>query len=296
MIDAPFDRARRFIYSEARLLERLLFEVKFEGAEPETIGRLVSAYQNPDGGFGHALEPDVRCPESQPLFVEMGLSAMQDARWRDREISLSICSFLEKISNGGGLVPILLPSALESPHAAHWTSTGKPGINPTAGICGLLHYQGIEHPWLTRATDTCCELLLRNPPDEAHSLLCAARLAEHLPDRQVAGNLIDRIAEALPKARFYISSVSAEEYGLTPLHYAPFPASSLRPLFTQEQIEQHLEGLMSKQQEDGGWPISWSPPGPASQSEWRGRGTLEALLTLVSYEWISITERGALPP
>lgn len=287
MLHDAFDRARRFIYSEARLLERLLFAVMFEGAEPVTVGRLVLAYQNPDGGLGHALEPDVRCPESQPLFAELGLSVMHEARWRDHKLSLSICSFLEGVSDASGLVPILLPSALESPHATHWTSTGEPGINPTAGICGLLHYQGVEHHWLSLATNTCCEFLLRNPPREAHALLCAARLAEHLSDQHMAANLTDRIAMALPEARFFISSASVTRYGLTPLHFAPSPTSPLRQLFTQEQIEEHLASLMAMQQTDGGWPINWDPPGPASRSEWRGRRTLEALSTLVSYGWIT---------
>ena len=289
MFDDLFGRARRFIYSEARLLDRLLFAVKFDGAEPAIVGRLVSAYQNADGGLGHALEPDIRCPESQPLFAEIGLSAMYEARWIDRELSLSICAFLEGVSDENGLVPILMPSALRSPHAAHWTSTGEPGINPTAGICGLLHYQGIDHSWLTRATDTCCELLLRNPPREAHALLSAAHLAAHLPNQQLANNLVDGIAMALPDARFFIPSAPVTKYGLTPLHFAPFPTSPLRRLFTQEQIDGHLASLMALQQEDGGWPINWDPPGSAARCEWRGRGTLEALSVLVSYGWITAT-------
>ena len=286
-MDDRFGRARRFMYSEARLLERRLFAVAFDGAEPVTVGRLVSAYRNPDGGLGHALEPDLRCPESQPLFAEFGLRAMRDARCHDREVALSICSFLERVSDPAGLVPMLLPSALTSPHAAHWTSSGEPGINPTAGICGLLHFQGIEHSWLSRATRTCCELLLQRAPDEAHSLLCAARLAEHLPDRTMASDITDRIATALPDARFFISSAPVAAYGLTPLHFAPSPSSPLRRLFTQEQIDGHLADLKRRQQEDGGWPISWNPPGPASAGEWRGVCTLEAVSVLAAYGWIT---------
>jgi hypothetical protein len=46
MLDDPFGSARSFMYSHARLLERLLFAVKFEGAAPAAVGRLVSAYQH----------------------------------------------------------------------------------------------------------------------------------------------------------------------------------------------------------------------------------------------------------
>jgi hypothetical protein len=288
-MDERFDRARQFIYTHARLLERLLFGVAFEGAAPEAVGRIVSACQNPDGGLGHALEPDVRCPESQPLFVEVGLGAMRDAGWRDEKLSLSLCSFLDGISDPAGLVPILLPSALKSPRAAHWSSIGQPGLNPTAGICGLLHYQGIEHPWLARASRACCERVLRDPPEEAHALRCAASLAEYLPDRRMADDLASRIADALPASRFFIPFAPVAAYGLTPLHFASSPSSRWRELFTKDQIEGHLSDLLARQQEDGGWPIYWDAPGSASRSEWRGRWTLEALSALAAYGRIEST-------
>ena len=53
----------------ARLLDRLRFRVLFEGASPEPLVTAIAAYQNADGGFGHALEPDLRGPESEPIPV-----------------------------------------------------------------------------------------------------------------------------------------------------------------------------------------------------------------------------------
>lgn len=286
-----FHRARSFMYTEARLLERLLFAVRFEGAPSEPVGALIRAYQNPDGGLGHALEPDLRCPDSQPLFVAFGLQVLRDAGLRDRDLSLRLCSFLESVSDDSGFVPLILPSALNWPRAAHWDSLWEPGINPTAEICGLLHYQGVEHPWLERATRACCDALLHEPPREAYALLSAARLVECLPDRELAATLAEKIAEALPQSDFFIASASATEYGLTPLHFAPTPDSPLRRFFAQEQIDAHLAELAARQQEDGGWPITWDPPpGQACRSEWRGRMTLEAVSCLVAYGWIDCSE------
>jgi hypothetical protein len=292
-LSGPFDRARGFIYTQARLLERLLFAVRFQKADPAAVGRLISAYQNPDGGLGHALDPDLRCPESQPLFVEIGLSALRNACFRDPELSLVICCFLESISDAEGLVPILLPSALKSPHASHWRSTGEPGLNPTASICGLLHYQGVDHPWLSRATQTCCELLLHEAPKEVHALLCAAHLAEHLPDERAASLIAEQIRSALPESAFYIAHAPVQTYGLTPLHFSPTPTSRWRDLFTDEQVDGHLAHLMAMQQADGGWPITWEAPGPASTSEYRGSWTLAAVSTLVDYGLIAEREQPA---
>jgi hypothetical protein len=277
-------KAQTFMLTHARLLERRLFEVHFGQAEPAAVATVVRAYQNADGGLGHSLEPDLRCPESQPLFVEVGLMALYEAGCHDLDLARSVCFFLQSASNEAGLVPPILGSALSFPHAPHWSAAAlEPDLNPTAGICGLLHDQGVAHPWLSRATETCCELLLRDPPLEAHTLVSATRLADHLPDRALAQRLRDAIAAALPQARFFIAEAPVQGYGLTPIHFAPTPDSSWRPLFGQEQIDGHLEDLRARQQADGGWPISWEPPGPASALEWRGRLTLEALRPLAAY-------------
>jgi hypothetical protein len=277
-------RARDFMLTHARLLERRLFEVHFEGADPARVAQVIRAYQNSDGGLGHALEPDLRCPDSQPLFVEVGLAALREAGAQDADLARSVCTFLASASNEAGLVPLILDTAFGSPHAPHMgPSATAPDLNPTAGICGLLHDQGIEHPWLSRATETCCALLLREPPLEAHTLLGATRLADHLPDRALARRLHEAIAAALPQASFFIAAAPVQGYGLTPLHFAPGPDSSWRALFSEAQIEGHLQDLIARQQADGGWPITWDAPGPASVLEWRGRWTLEAVRTLAAY-------------
>ncbi|MEF3305707.1 hypothetical protein [Paenibacillus sp. GYB003] len=282
-------KARSFMLTHARLLERRLFEVRFEGQSPVVVGNVVRAYQNDDGGLGHALEPDIRCPESQPLLTSFGLGALEEAGYRDVGFAASICNYLKSVSGENGLVSFFTESAYQSPVASHWINyTISPGLNPTADICGLLHYQGVEDEWLTLATGTCSKILVEDPPFEAHALLCAARLAEYIPDKVMAENLLDAIATALPRARFFKIDVSSEAYGLTPLHFARKPDSICRPLFTQSQIDSHLEVLTKHQLPDGGWPINWKAPGPSSEMEWRGRLTLEAISRLSDYGVIKV--------
>jgi hypothetical protein len=213
-----------------------------------------------------------------------GLAALWEAGWRDADLARSVCPFLQSVSDEAGLVSPLLESALVSPHASHWSSSATvPDLNPTAGLCGLLHFQGVEHPWLSHATETCCDLLLQDLPLEAHTLFGAAQLADHMPDRALAKRLRDAVASALPQARFFIAEAPVHSYGLTPLHFAPRPDSNWRALFSKEQIDGHLADLLVRQQADGGWPITWDPPGPAAAFEWRGRLTLEAIRPLAAY-------------
>lgn len=277
-------KAHSFMLKNARLLERRLFEVHFEKLAASYIGRLIRAYQNPDGGLGHGLEPDVRCSESQPLFVSQGLAALEEVGYRDLDLAYSLCDYLASVSANNGLLTIILDTAYKSPLASHWQHTSpSPDLNPTTDICGLLHFQGVSHDWLKLATESSCRLILKDPPKEAHSLLGVSRLAQYLPDRKMAMNLLDVIENNLPKASFYIANVPVKDYGLTPLHFAPKPDSICRQLFSQAQIDSHLEDLKEKQQADGGWPISWDPPGLASELEWRGRVTLDALCRLAAY-------------
>ena len=196
-------KARKFLLTHARLLERRLFEVRFEGASPISVGQVVRAYQNPDGGLGHALEPDVRCPESQPLFVSFGLGALEEAGYRDVELATSICNFLKSISDNKGLIPFFLEIRISVSYGKSLiNSTLTPGLNSTIVICGLLHYQGVQHEWLSLATETCYQMLIENPPCEAHALCGVAALAEYIPDKTRAMNLLDAIAIALPRAKF----------------------------------------------------------------------------------------------
>ncbi|MCL6604725.1 MAG: hypothetical protein K6T94_17835 [Paenibacillus sp.] len=96
--------ARTFMLTHSRLLERRLFEVRFEDAPPKLVGNAVRAYQNSDGGLGYALEPDIRCGESQPLLTSFGLGALEEAKCRDVELATSICNYLKSVSDENGLV------------------------------------------------------------------------------------------------------------------------------------------------------------------------------------------------
>ena len=81
----------------------------------------------------------------------------------------------------------------------------------------------------------------------------------------------------------YLEDTPVSEYGIRPIQYAPSPDHWLRAFFADDLIDRHLDDLASRQQDDGGWPISWEPPDGAAALEWRGVWTLEAVRTLRAY-------------
>lgn len=284
-MDDTFEAGRGFLRRDGRLLERRLFATCFEGAPAAGVVDAVRAYRNADGGFGHALEPDKRCPASLPLDTELALQALVAAGAREPELLAAACDQLSTVESDDGAVPLLLPVIEGYPRAEHLSEwTYQPGINPTGGLVGLLHALGAEHPWLARAEAYCWRAVEDGePPTDAHALSEAFVFLAHVPDRDRADAAAERLRERLADTPMFHLDPDATGYGLTPLHLAPAADSRWRSLFPADVIEAHLDRLARDQQDDGGWPITWTPPSAAALLEWRGIVTLAALRTLTSY-------------
>ena len=278
---ADFAAARDFVVREGRVLERRLFARLFDGADPHGVVDAVRGYRNPDGGFGHGLEPDKRCPDSQPLDVQIALETMDAAGDVDRTLALGACDFLESVADERGAVPPVLPSIAAYPRAEHWGDGDfPPGLNPTAGIAALLHKHRVEHPWRERATRFCLEEIERSPPEEAHTIRVALLFVEHV---SAAESLVEPLVERLPTASYFRADPHDPGYGLTPLDFAPRPDSRWRSLFADDDVDGHLDRLERDQADDGGWPLTWTPPSEASSLEWRAIQTILAIRVLRAY-------------
>jgi hypothetical protein len=289
MTSDRLDRARDFVYRNGRVLERRLFGAVFEGAPAAGVVEALRGYANEDGGFGHGLEPDKLAPQSQPLDVRFAAEMLDVAGTTDEELIRRACGFLESVSEPSGAVPIVLPSVADHPRAEHWgDGRFEPELNPTAGIVAHLHAHAIEHPWREAATRYCFEELERSVPDEAHTLLDVVLFLEHAPDRERAEALVPPVGGAIPSSRWFLADASDPEYGVTPLRFASTPASRWRSLFDDTQIEAHLDRVERDQQENGGWPLSWDPPGDGSRLAWQSWLTIRNLLVLRAYGRLQI--------
>jgi hypothetical protein len=273
-----------FVWRNARLLERQLFAFHFGGGSREQVLAALHPYQNPDGGFGNALEPDKRCPDSQPVDAEMALHVLVEIGGDAPTVS-RLCDYLVTITTSEGGVPFALPSVRDFPHAPWWDTAESPpaSINPTASIAGLLHRLADSHLWLDRATEYCWQFLEGSGVAEMHDLQAVLLFLEHVPDRRRAKSVFGRVAHTMDEHHLVAREVSAEGYVKGPLDVAPTPDRLCRSLFDDALIAAHLRALATKQQADGGWPIAWPPVSPACELEWRGVVTLGVLRTLQAY-------------
>jgi hypothetical protein len=284
---ADFARSRDFILEHGRVLERRVFERLFEGAGAEPVHAALAAYRNPDGGFGHALEPDARVSASQPLFAEFALRTLALAEVDRIDDPAALLAFLEKASTPEGGVPPLFASARSAARAAHWTEPSPaPWLATTGMIAGQLRRLGVAHPWVDGATQFCVGAIRSGEIGEAHAVRGAALLCETLP-AALARELAPRLEAHLPRADLFALDPPVRRYALTPLDFAPAPDSPFVSWFGRERIEVHLDDLIERREADGGWPVLWGPPPGAAPAEWRARRTLEALRWLRDWGWCS---------
>jgi hypothetical protein len=279
-------KAQDFTWRNARLIERYLFTCLFANGSKEPVLAALRAYQNEDGGFGNALEPDKRCPSSQPQDIEIALHILDAIDAMNDPMVVRACDYLVTITTPEGGVPYALPSVNAYPHAPWWTVEENPAasLNPTAAIAGLLLKYGIQHPWIEMASKFCWREIAATDTTEFHTLMPVITFLEHTSDRARAEYELQRIASRLTQPGVIELDPNAEGYIQKPLDWAPTPRSFCRRLFDDETMKKHLTALADRQRDDGGWPISWEAISPAVEIEWRGRITIEVLRTLDAYE------------
>lgn len=284
-----FASGRDFIDREGRLVERRLAMTLFDGADPAGVVDALRAYRNADGGFGHGLEPDKRCPASLPIDVECAFEALVVAgpgvaAAGGAELVGDACDWLSSVADADGAVPLAFPVIEAHPRAEHWSDWAyAPGLNPMAGLTGRLHAMDVRHPWLDRATDWVWARVDAGFDEDAHALGELMIFLAHAPGRERAERVSARVGGWLSGAKWFRADPADPAYGVTPLHFARTPDSPWRQLFDDATIDGHLDRTTRDQQPDGGWPITWDPPSEASRLEWRGIETLRALRVLQAY-------------
>jgi hypothetical protein len=109
--------AAGFVWRSGRLIDRHRFAHLFLGGDRAAVLAALAAYQNPDGGFGNALEPDLRGPGSQPEPVEVAFWVLDEVGAMDDPMVAAACDWLATVTTAEGGVPFVLPSALEFPRS-----------------------------------------------------------------------------------------------------------------------------------------------------------------------------------
>ena len=275
-----FDAAMSFLVASARVLDRRVFLRLFSGGAAEPVRDAVAAYRNPDGGFGHALEPDCRTAASQPAAVEMALRIMDLADAWDERLVRDAIDWLVTIAPAEGGAAFVQPSVSEGPHAPWWVPAEGASLIQTGQIAALLYAHGLAHPWLDGATRVMWSGIEKLAKPNGYEMFGVLAFLEQVPDRKRAEDSFDRVGPLLLSSGLVSLDPEAEGETFGPLDFAPLPGSIARRLFDPPTIEAHLDHLAGAQRDDGGWMFNWPAWSPAAEADWRGFITVDALRVL----------------
>jgi hypothetical protein len=293
--EKSFTTARDYIYQQGRRLDQALFAFHFEAGPVADALTELAHYQNPDGGFGHGLEPDF-CTEASSgeatamalhVFGRLGVSVDEPAVQRAIQYLLKT---YDGLKGGWAIAP---PEVNQAPHAPWWhydPAAGKASpetpVNPTAELAaGLYPFARLLPPsFLERITEHCLSYLEAQPdPMNMEDLACLCRLAEVLaPD--VARRTWPRLERAV-LAVVARDPADWSRYGPQPLRFILSPASPLVSSLASE-LDTNLDYRIESQAPDGSWAPNWSwgdfypDAWLMARLEWQSALTLETLLIL----------------
>jgi hypothetical protein len=287
-----------FATTHARILDRrrlawALGEPAGDDGAHGPAGDVISAldaYRNPDGGYGWALEPDLRAVESQPAGAMHALDVLAEVAPVVSPRAAEVCDWLDRVTLADGGLPFVLPIG-DPTGCAPWWVGGDPAtssLQMTAQVAARAHLVArhdpavARHPWLGRATDWCLDALhaLDGRP-QAYELLFALHLLDAAADT-VAGarELLDELGGYLPPDGVLPVEGGAEGESLRPLDVSPVPDRPVRRLLAPEVVAADLDRLAGGQQADGGWLVDFRSSSPAAALEWRGHATVRAVTIL----------------
>jgi hypothetical protein len=256
------DAAAGFVWRTGRLIDRHRFAHRFLDGDRAPVLAALAAYQNPDGGFGNAIEPDLRGPASQPETLEVALWVLDEVDAMDDPMVPRACDWLVGASTAEGGLPFVLPTALEHPRAPWWQTEPDPpaSLVPTAAIVGLLHKHRVDHPWLAPATAWtwgAIDAIEQTSPYEVGSVL---PFLEHVPDRDRAEAAFRRVGDLALRQGLVALDPAAEGEVHGPLQLAPTPTPW-----------------------PGGWTVNFPAWTEAAGLEWRAWVTVHNLGVLRAY-------------
>lgn len=148
-----YKEIKTWVYRNARPLEYALWNYHFEGESVDTVLSALKTYQNEDGGFGNAIEPDNWNLESTPYGADYVINILRSVHFYDisHPIYQGIFAYLNHTEYQGpeGWF-FTVPHNDLYPHGIWWTfddeaNRKNQNIGITASISGFIIRYADKH-------------------------------------------------------------------------------------------------------------------------------------------------------
>jgi len=266
-----FSEIEKHVNRNARSLEKALWDYNFENRAKEPVLKTLAYYQNEDGGFGNALEPDNWNPESTPYTTLFALNILFEIDFYDIEHPL-FKGIIKYFSSGANMTEYGWKFAIKTnnnyPHAPWWTYNEKDNdvedIGITAEISAFcLEYIDSSSQLYAQANKFSNQLINKMLKDSSFGEMGVGgfiKLADTLDKLNMSGlytpELQQRLNELVSKSIEY--DISKWIYHVVkPSRYIKSPESKY---FTEnaEIVGKELDYLIETRPANGVWEIDWS--------------------------------------
>lgn len=289
-------KAIKFISENAQPLELSVYRYFFEEGSNQAVIDELSKFQNTDGGFGNALEPDFFNPNSSPIATNDAISTLcrVNALNKNSDMVKGIVKYLashDSLDEDKKRWLFAIDSNVDFPHAIWWEKKGD-GIskfNPSVSLAAFMVCYGNRTSLYEEIIKEGFEYLQNGGDISGDDVNCYL-LAYELLTKNGIDDIVDIniFKDLLCTAIENCICKYTEKYGV---EYVPMPSiifagryldfitPEIKPLiFAEKDI------LGKLQKEDGGFDITWKWYTPYSdeyeqaRNWWRPRITIEKLL------------------
>ena len=267
-----YEKARRFIYRNARPLDIARWQYHFENGARQAVLHTLSFYQNEDGGFGHALEADAWSPHSTPIQTWTATEILREIDFTDGTHPI-LQGILRYLASGqdfdGSLWYNEVTSGNEYPHAPWWHARADraDSYNPTACLAGFIIRFAVRGSDLyalgcriaREAFDADQD---RGLSDDMHAVLLYIRLMEYCHSTGVT-DVID-LSALKERLREQVSRSITKNTAAWETSYVCKPSQFFR---SQDSVyysdnrdiaEYECDFIIKSQLDDGSWNIPWA--------------------------------------
>lgn len=289
-------RVREYLEAHARPLDLALYSFHFNSGTIQNVLNALVAYQNSDGGFGNAIEPDLRLPHSTAIGTWTALQVLNEIEVpRENKVLERALSYL--LNTYDSSLPgwaIIRPEADTYPHAPWWNYESAINSfgwgNPSAELLGfLIKYKDVANS----------EAIV--PQLKAKAL---ARIHEVNPENfhevfnfealYLLGDTELKEALRVPLTTLIQKSASTSQsewtgYVAPPLKFVSSPNDPFCHLFSKDLVDANLNFLLDTVVTENHWEPNWSwfetypEAWEQAKKEWAGNLTVKNMVLLKNF-------------
>lgn len=254
------NKAKPFIYRNARPLDMARFRYLFENGSKKDVVECLKAYQNKDGGFGHGLEADCLNELSTPLQTWAAIEIIKEIE--DDDFIKDILFYLDNCPYFDGNLFSGLNNVKENdyyPHAQWWSynKVKEDSYNPSASLFGFMYKykkDEVSKSYVLRSIDY---FKKNHPFNSMHEVGCFAELAEYLEGTEIEDKDFNQLLNKQIKEMIEYDTTKWEsEYICKPSQFI----GSKNSLFyegNEDIVRFECSFIEKSQKDDGSFAVNW---------------------------------------